>query len=742
MRRIMPAIVMLLVFNVAPPMMGDVVVSNVYDNLQTARVLENVPITLSRVGAEGDFTNGITPMIGGRRLPAQVDVLRRAGDGSIRHAVVSFVLPELAAGGNVKVDWLNEQPADPPPFQWGFDKGSFDAKLTLATEAGGVLTSDLGKVITGAWSASERVKVLHDGPVMKEFEIHDVPIDASGTPDPHIEVFWRLRVFTGQSSVRVTAVVERCKARKKSGPEQIQYKFSSVKLLHNDKALYEEGAYDHIDQSRYRIVAWTDGQLEDIHRRPNFEYWCKGRFVPEYRWVKVRSRDEVDSFYDVRAEMRDHPKRRQGILESGIILRHMPNTGGRWDLGPYPSWAVAYLLAGGGPKTYRAILHADGNGGGVFFIHVRQDGAPGYNIFTVEQSPLDRGYRIPLYRLPDGSRPPAQPDHAHAPSIGYISYLLTGDKYYAEEVSFWASYHMGEWPHKGLKWQSMDRSFAWSLRQVVDAAFILPDNHPLVGYFTNGVSKCLDEMAEGLVRSGRRVHCPPAGVFQCSGRQNWVNAMRCSTWMYSWVVWALGNAADKGFEKRAPAVRDWAAEYIVGLYTSEDEFEAPDGKVYRYDPRDAIPYSTAIARIRTKVVDKKVSVTDRSGKKTTKTVKGLEVVDSEPGYLDNYGAIWYYTKQNVDNGWYDERGLEHLPDENGVWPLLETGFGGGMMYWAYDRKVRPHFNYHLEAMTGLSVAVEAGIPNANEAWKRAIKLGGHKGDYGIQIVPRVADFEQ
>jgi hypothetical protein len=204
----------------------------------------------------------------------------------------------------------------------------------------------------------------------------------------------------------------------------------------------------------------------------------------------------VDRFYEMRDEMRALPNRRQGILENGIILRHMLNTGGRWDLGPYPFWVTAHLLAGGGSKTYRAMLHADGNGGGAFFVHVRQNGAPGYNVFNVEQPPLDSGYRIPLYTLPDGSRTPAQPDDAHAPSIGYISYLLTGDEYYAEELSFWASYQMGEWPHEGLKWQQMDRSFAWSLRQVVDAAFILSDDHPLRGYFTDGVNQCLDEMTE------------------------------------------------------------------------------------------------------------------------------------------------------------------------------------------------------------------------------------------------------
>ena len=82
-------------------------------------------------------------------------------------------------------------------------------------------------------------------------------------------------------------------------------------------------------------------------------------------------------------------------------------------------------------ETYRAILHADGNGAGAFYIHVRQNGAPGYDIRTVSPKPLDRGYRIPLYRLPDGTRPPVQPDHAHAPSLGYVAYLLTGDRFYA-----------------------------------------------------------------------------------------------------------------------------------------------------------------------------------------------------------------------------------------------------------------------------------------------------------------------
>ena len=56
---------------------------------------------------------------------------------------------------------------------------------------------------------------------------------------------------------------------------------------------------------------------------------------------------------------------------------------------------------------------------------------------------------------------------------------------------------------------------------------------------------------------------------------------------------------------------------------------------------------------------------------------------------------------NIDNGWYAHRGLETLPDAKGLWPLREKGFGGGNMFWAYDQRIRPHFNYHLLAMTAL-----------------------------------------
>jgi hypothetical protein len=139
------------------------VTTDVYQNLDGPRGY-NVPVTFSRVGGDGDFAQGISPVIDGVAVPAQVDVLRRAPDNSIRHALVSMVLPFVPWGGEMRIEWLNAPPPTPPPFQWGFDPAALTARLVLTTESGESLSSDAGAILGGVWDPSARVQVVRDGP--------------------------------------------------------------------------------------------------------------------------------------------------------------------------------------------------------------------------------------------------------------------------------------------------------------------------------------------------------------------------------------------------------------------------------------------------------------------------------------------------------------------------------------------------------------------------------------------------
>ena len=677
------------------------VVTNIYDSLD-GKPIAAAPVTLSRIGAPGDFARGVTPRVGGHKLPAQVNVLRRNADGSIRHALVSFVAP---AGENLRVEWLNEGPAGPPPFAKAWGERARDLKLTLAPVEGGTLTSDLGRFFRGEAKTGGRVRLVHGGPVMREFELRDVPVDATGKPDPYIEIYWRLRVFSGQKSARVAAVVENCKPWSKGSVFKPVYPFKGVKLTAGDATRFEHGPYQHLDRTRYRIVAWTHGPLENLHRRPNFNYWVKGHFVPRYRQTVPLSVPQVDRTYAKSWEMRDGPAGER-ILGPGIIYKHMPGTGGRWDIGPYPAWTVAYLLTGS-PRLYQSILHADGNGGGAFYIHERErPGVPGFDV-AKQVRPPRYGRQMPPRRVTG-----VQPDNAHTPSIGYIAYLLTGDTYYAEEASFWASYHLGFWPHKGLSIRTTERGQAWGLRQITDAAFILPADHPLQPYFQRHVEKYLDDFDRTFVQSARRLHFT-RDQFRNSGRKHWVNCNRNSTWQYAWLVWSLHNAALKGFPKAA-VVRDWAADYILGFYVSGDTFTGPYGEVYRYDPRDANAYSTATALLETRRVQ------GRNGKPTVEVVRKIKD-------LDNYGEVWYYTKLNQDNAWTDQTGVLTRPDAQGDWPLKPDGWGHS----------RGHYTWHrYGSWIALVAAVEAGVPKADAAWSVMTRLAGKKSSYGFEMVPR------
>jgi hypothetical protein len=143
-----------------------------YENLDAGREGRNVPLTFSRVGAAGDFTRGVTAVVEGTKVPSQVDVLRKAPDGSIRHALVSLVLPGLPAGGKLRIDWLNEPPPEPAPFRWGFDPAGFSAKLLLTTESGKVLSSDAGAILAGQWTGSINGRTSASSIICRTSKLH------------------------------------------------------------------------------------------------------------------------------------------------------------------------------------------------------------------------------------------------------------------------------------------------------------------------------------------------------------------------------------------------------------------------------------------------------------------------------------------------------------------------------------------------------------------------------------------
>src|SRR5262249_25625989 len=136
------------------------------------------------------------------------------------------------------------------------------------------------------------------------------------------------------------------------------------------------------------------------------------------------------------------------------------------------------------------------------------------------------------------ARGPLQPEpNNHQPSIAYQSYLVTGDRFFLDEMCFWANYSLigtyqdahynlrgggrsdnlsglwgtaaldqpGSW---GLLAGNEVRGVAWGLRVLADAASYLPDADPLKTYFADKIANNL-AWHDGYAAS----HTTPLGTF-------------------------------------------------------------------------------------------------------------------------------------------------------------------------------------------------------------------------------------
>jgi hypothetical protein len=132
-------------------------------------------------------------------------------------------------------------------------------------------------------------------------------------------------------------------------------------------------------------------------------------------------------------------------------------------------------------------------------------------------------------------KPPLTHDRAHAPLLGYASFLLTGDVWAQEELAAEAAYCFHDWPHDGRFRYPGTRVFAWSLRTTMLAAKVLPDADPMKKYLGERLRANLAEV-RGITQSPHPLHLWDNGGWEASARKSWVCATQASPWQLAWVA--------------------------------------------------------------------------------------------------------------------------------------------------------------------------------------------------------------
>jgi hypothetical protein len=458
----------------------------------------NTPYTISRVFAQGEIAQFAQARVSGSPIATQCDVKTRWPDGSVQHALVSFLV-NLPASGAVTVDFINTATGNNAAGMtksemlaaaWGAQIEATNGATTLIANA---------RTILNDWNGSDsRVTYWLKGPICTQVILedrstamaYDIGFDANKSMHPIFVVTF----YPGSSAgVKVEMILENAWSTK------VQDQTYSLALKIGNplgSAVYTKSSFTHFGRTRWRKVFWNGQAPPRVKLDYNLAYLAHSRAIPNYDTTKVPSSSALQGEYN------NFMAGDQGDINGAAFwLKYMPQTGGREDIGLMPGWYSRYLHSFD-PNAYDVMLGNAAVSGHVP-VHYREsrtslnyDLAGSVNAFgkTLSVNAHPTSWGAPFQAAGTLGSTGWTVDLAHQPSFVYVPYLITGDWYFLEELYNWAASIVVStdpanvaWGRNGnwgiVSWSMQTRGIAWGLRTLGHAAFMAPDGTPEKAYF-------------------------------------------------------------------------------------------------------------------------------------------------------------------------------------------------------------------------------------------------------------------
>lgn len=555
----------------------------------------NVPFTFGQVFIEGDLSPSerlIGRLSDGSTIALQMDVKATHPNGSVRHAIISGVLPSLLGNETKRMDLLKGMASSGTvtPAKLPAD---FSSRVEIVLD--GVQYS---ASLADAVKAGPAIQWL-TGPVVSESIVTAPLKNAAGTAHPHLTARFAVRSYAAVNQpVRVDLTVENNRTFT-AAPRNLTY---AVKMFVGAREAFSQNVLNHYHHARWHKVLWSgDGAAPTLHVRHHTDYLIASKAVSNYdRAIVPPEKALVTQLAGLTAD-------KLGPMKIGPLIAYMPTTGGRPDIGPLPSWTVVYLLTMD-PRARESMMAA-ADGSGSWSIHYRDDNT-GFPIrldnavnksISTHMNLAHKG-PLPVPRCANNDKSlcwsPYTPDTAHQPSLAYVPYLLTGDYFYLEELQFWAAFNPTETDPalqgNGLglvRWQQL-RGQAWSLRTLGQTAYITPDSHYMKGYFNTMLDNNLNFYHDTYV-----VKNPNAlGVYDGTGQGSFA-VTQSAPWQDDFFTWSFGYLSELGYSKAEPILK-WKAKYAVGRMTAPG-YCFVEGAAYflKYRDSNSTPIYSSFAQL-------------------------------------------------------------------------------------------------------------------------------------------------
>jgi hypothetical protein len=567
---------------------------------ETRQSQNNVPVTFGQVFKQGDVPKGavLKARIDGQPVTLQADAKATNPDGSLRHAVLTAMLPSLR--GSSEVPLMISSSADPqsakerePVRLPQLLSTPYDAKVLL--EIGGTrYTVDARALLDTAarensckpWN--RQCNLWLSGPLVSAWVVNGPATASDGTSSPNLRVYFAVRAYAGATPgtvgyVRTDVIVENTDAFAAQGQPQYTATLTSGSASYTSPALTQYAA------TRWHKVLWWNNAKPKVYLQQDTQYIQASQAVSRYMSLKP-----AETFLAARRQSCDP-------LDHCDQTQRMANTGAQAAIGPLPRWTSVYIVDPDVRAYHWMLANTDALGG--YSIHYR-DQATGWPV-SIEEHPYvtianwawanqvaqqdsAKGAKYKADTLPNcvdnsvvtrcssSSYKTGNPnvwDNAHQPAESYVPYMVTGDYYYMSELAFGAS-HNNIWSNESYRGYSKGlidhphsqvRGKAWVLRNMANAAWLLPDSYPLKAEFIANVENSLADWNAKYTNNPR---ANPLGVVESGvvysingGHRNGV-----ASWQHSFLTWSAGHAAELGFTGAAQ-FRDWLAKFDIGLMT-------------------------------------------------------------------------------------------------------------------------------------------------------------------------------
>ncbi|HET7267493.1 MAG TPA: hypothetical protein VFJ15_05235 [Oleiagrimonas sp.] len=666
----------------------------------------HVPVTFGQILKSGDVPHGthLTAILGGQPVPLQVDVKATNPDGSLRHAVLTVMVPSLPRQSELPLRLVTESGAPSAKRSGSVTlsqllQTNYDAKVSLDIGAS-TYTADARSLLEAAAKAdackawNRQCNVWLSGPLASAWVVNGPVTAADGSTNKHLRIYFVVRAYAGRApgtigQIRTDIVVENSRAFAAQG--QPQY----TATLTSGSARYVSPRLTQYAYTRWHhVLWWNDARPSAVYLRQNNHYIQASRAVSRYMPL------QPDAKFLAGVRQFCAP------LKHCDQTRHMGMTGAQPAIGPLPRWTSVYIVAPG-QRAYRWML-ANTDALGAYSIHYR-DPATGWPVSIdkhpfvtianwaaanrkAQQNDADGAkYRADLLSscvnnavVSDCNHPwystgnPYHWDNAHQPAESYVPYMVTGSWYYMSELAFGAS-HNQVWSNeayrgfsKGLidRGHSQIRGKAWVLREMVDAAWLLPDDYPLKAEFRAAVE---NSIADWNAKYTNNPGANALGVMVdgASYSMNGGKRSGLAPWQHNFLTWSTNHAAELGFAGAAK-LRDWLAKFEIGLMTD-----------WQNNPKHGYCWLEASAY-------------------------NIQVLDASGRWFPSYSAVYKATFPTLaglacnSSDMVAAMGkLENKPWKAGKmsgYPSSATGFPA---------------NFQI----GVAAAADSGLPNAKEAWR-------------------------